>query len=236
MRMTIRLQRSRGAWCPSDLRLDRHLAGELLGQERSAVDAHLRICRECRERAAARQSDEALPALRFPRRQRPAMRGMAALAAAAAVLFVLRGDDRILAPATRAKGSDRVGLYVQHDGALRPGRFGEVVHPGDSIQLTTWLGARRWIAVISVDAAGVVSVYQGGAPLAAWQEPGEDVPLPSSVRLDATLGRETIYVFVCRGPIELDPIVQALRAAPSSPPSPGECGLELLRLEKRGRQ
>jgi hypothetical protein len=62
------------------------------------------------------------------------------------------------------------------------------------------------------------------------------VPLSSSVRLDGSLGRETIYLLLCPGPLELDPIVKALRAAPSSAPSPGECALEVLWLDKRERR
>jgi len=92
---------------------------------------------------------------------------------------------------------------------------------------------RRSVAAVSVDGGGVVSVYHGDDHLADWQAPGEDLPLSSSVQLDATLGRETIHVYLCREPIDLDPIVRALRADRLRPPAHEGCEREVLRIDKR---
>ena len=234
--MRIALVRTRDDACPSDLRLDRHLAGELAAPDGRAVEAHRAICASCLARAA-RHGDIDLPPLRVrsTRRARAVWPAAALLAAAAAVLLFTHRGERApeLESGTRIQGDDSVTLYVQHAGVLRPAQPDEPVEPGDTIQLTTTLAAPRWIAVLSVDGAGVVSVYHGDDPGGAAQTPGDDVPLPTSVKLDETLGRETIHVLLCRAPLALGPIVEALRDHPARAPAQPGCQLETLRLDKR---
>ena len=235
--MRIALQSSRGPSCPSELKLDRHLAGELDRSAGRAVAAHVAACGACRARVADRRDEEALPALPLgrPRRwHRLAWPAAGVLAAAAAVLLLVqRRGGPVLAPGTRTKGGDVAALYVERAGVMRLAGPDEVVHPGDTIQLTTTLDARRWVAAISVDGAGVVSVYHGDDPRAGWQESGADVPLPASVTLDATLGQETIHVLSCRGPIALEPIVARLHRDPAAPPDHEGCELHIIHLHKR---
>ena len=233
--MRIALPPSRGPSCPSELRLDRYLAGEL-GREGRAVATHLSACGDCRARVAERRDDEALPVLplgRARRWHRVAWPAAGMLAVAGALLFVQHRGGPALAPETRTKGGAHAALYVQRAGVMRLAGPDEVVHPGDTIQLATTLDARRWVAAISVDGAGVVSIYQGDDPRAAWQEPGEDIPLPASVTLDATLGHETIYVLLCQEPIELAPIAAGLRRDPAATPSHEGCELDMIYLDKR---
>ncbi|WP_437775119.1 zf-HC2 domain-containing protein [Sorangium sp. So ce1097] len=265
----IRFERSRPEGCPSDLRLDRLLAGELAPAEEQATRAHLDGCARCAGRFAALEAGRAAfladpPPLRLPAAPRaaaPAARrpraralfpavtaALGAAAALAAVLFVdrsppppaePRGDDRgaeraPAAPSTRIKGSGgRIGFHVARGEVVAPGGPGEVVHPNDRLQFTYSTADAGYFALLSVDGARKASVYFPAGDVAAPIQPGEDVPLPSSVVLDGTLGAEVIHGLFCDAPVALEPLRAALEAAPERPPAPAGCRVDRVSLDKR---
>ncbi|WP_437313852.1 DUF4384 domain-containing protein [Sorangium sp. So ce385] len=273
----IPFERSRPEGCPSDLRFDRLLAGELAAAEEQATRAHLDGCGRCAGRLAEIEAGRAAflaapPPLRAPpappaaapavRRLRPralipaGLRARALVPAvtaalgAAAVLAVAlnvgvqpreeqRGDDRGARPPPAAQGarikggSGRIGFYVARGDALAPGGPGEVVHPNDRLQFTYSTVDAGFFALLSVDGARKASVYFPAGDVAAPIEPGEQVPLPSSVVLDETLGAETVYGLFCETPVALEPLRAALEAAPERPPAPEGCRVDRVSLDKR---
>ncbi|KYG02418.1 hypothetical protein BE21_05215, partial [Sorangium cellulosum] len=150
-----------------------------------------------------------------------------------------RGDDRAARPppaeqGARIKGgSGRIGFYVARGDALAPGGPGEVVHPNDRLQFTYSTVDAGFFALLSVDGARKASVYFPAGDVAAPIEPGEQVPLPSSVVLDETLGAETVYGLFCESPVALEPLRAALEAAPERPPAPEGCRVDRVSLDKR---
>ena len=114
---------------------------------------------------------------------------------------------------------------------LRAGA-GDVVHPGDQLQLTYSSEERGFIAVLSRAGAGAASVYFPAGARAAWPAPpGRDQRLPASTVLDRALGRETIYALHCAEPIAIEPVRRRLAAgAAAFPPS---CTVEEIPLDKR---
>ncbi|KYF90842.1 hypothetical protein BE20_16355, partial [Sorangium cellulosum] len=171
----------------------------------------------------------------------------AALGAAAVLAVALnvqppddpRGDDRGTRPPPAAQGarikggSGRIGFYVARGDALSPGGPGEVVHPNDRLQFTYSTVDAGFFALLSVDGARKASVYFPAGDVAAPIQPGEQVPLPSSVVLDETLGAETVYGLFCESPVALEPLRAALEAAPERPPAPEGCRVDRVSLDKR---
>ncbi|XXY52105.1 zf-HC2 domain-containing protein [Sorangium sp. So ce269] len=267
----IPFERSRPEGCPSDLRLDRLLAGELAPAEEQATRAHLDGCGRCAARFAALDAGRAAfladpPPLRLPappRAAAPAVRRprawalvpavTAALGAAAVLALVLRtrppagstgdagptGGDRgarvpQAAQGTRTKGGDgRIGFYVARGEGAVPGGPGEVVHPGDRLQFTYSAAEAGYFALLSVDGARKASVYFPAGAAAAPIQAGEEVPLPSSVVLDETLGAETLHGLFCSAPVDLEPIRAALESAPERPPAPAGCRVDRVLIDKR---
>jgi hypothetical protein len=194
-----------------------------------------------------------------PRPTRPAWlwpSAGAALAAAAAAALLFRaappptdvpgagaGSITVPGPApapggegeTRAKGSPHIGFFVERAGSVARGGPGEVLHPGDTLQLVYTATSASFLAVLSVDGARAASVYFPAGPRAAPVEPGAEVQLPSSTVLDATLGPETLYALFCDAPVELAPVRAAFQAAPAAPPIPPGCAVDVVRVEKRAR-
>jgi hypothetical protein len=248
------LRRSRGAECLSDLLLDRLVAGEIA--DPAEAQTHLASCPRCAERKAeldrvrAEVSERPVPralarafAGKPRRRLRPWQPALAAgLAAAAATVILLRPAPAPPPPrspeytGTRAKGGGaHFQLYVRHGDTTRAALSGEVVAPGDTLQLSCSSPEPGFVAVLSRDGAGTVSVYVPGEPDARALVPiaaGHDVPLPASTVLDATLGQETLYALFCPERLALAPLVDELRRT-GTLDAPTGCRLEPIRLDKR---
>ena len=70
--------------------------------------------------------------------------------------------------------------------------------------------APEHLAILSLDGAGVASVYfPGGAESAAIGR-GRNQPLESSVALDSTLGRERLWAVFCKTPFRVEPLHERL--------------------------
>lgn len=164
-----------------------------------------------------------------------------ALAAAAAVLLWLRLPAPAIDPGAQAsgavtgservKGSARITVFVVRNGVARAAAPGEVVHPGDTLQITYTAAEPAHLAVLSRDGAGVASIYFDHLGRAAAITPGRDVPLPHSIVLDHVLGRETLYALFCARAVELAPARRSLEAGALA--APAGCRMEELVIEKR---
>ncbi|HUS63414.1 MAG TPA: hypothetical protein VMZ28_02685 [Kofleriaceae bacterium] len=232
----------RGDDCVSDLRFDRMLAGEMDAAGAAEVRQHASGCVVCAARLREIEVDAApLPSLpvrarapRAPWFRRAFALPAFGLAAAAAVilLLVMRGDGDGDDGGTRLKGRAHLSLFVSHGGEVRPAGPGDVVAPGDQLQLTYSAAQATYLAVLSVDGARQASVYFPDDATRAWRaEPGADVPLPRSTVLDEVLGRETLYLLTCDQAVELAPLLATLSAG--RPPAAHGCSIETVELEKR---
>lgn len=179
-----------------------------------------------------------------------------ALAAAAAVLLVIArpapdarpetgpgagpdvrpgagpGTAQVAGSDVRRKGAASVAVFIQHQGVMRLGHSGDVVYPGDALQLAYSTAHPAHLAVLGRDQAGLASVYFAEGERAAAIAPGEQVPLPSSIVLDDTLGTEVLYALLCEQAVAVEPARQELERSGSVPAMAG-CQVEELRFEKR---
>jgi hypothetical protein len=211
--------------CPSDLVLDRRLAGELDPQEAARLEAHLAGCAGCRQRlerlerlaesyrAGTDLAGEAARTLARlhqeaesrPRRSRVAawLAGVAAAAAAAALALALLlpagpPPTEKAAHGTRLKGGFALGAFLKRGEEVERARSGQVFHPGDALRFTCTARRAGHLALVAVDAKRVVTLYHpSSAGPAASVPAGVGQPLPGSTILDETLGPETVVGVLC---------------------------------------
>jgi hypothetical protein len=235
------------AGCPSELHLDRLVVGELAADEDRAARAHVEGCAACRGRLASIEAARAafveLDAGRGlaarPRARRRWIGAATAIAAVTAMIVIVTqpsrdpgdgSDDR----GARTKGSgDTMAVYVARgagSGATTRVTAGDTVAAGDTLQMTITLRERRFVALLGIDATRVARVYFPDGDHAAAVEPGSDVVLPSSIRLDATPGREDFVALFCDEPIALGPVRAALSVDPAAVPA--GCTGEQLHVNK----
>ena len=231
--------------CPSRLRFDRLIAGELEALEAERLEQHATSCTRCRAVLAAQRLGHAEHSAELPaavrgrvverKRGRGWLRWSAPVLAAAAALLADRAWPAPMAGTltdeVRTKGS-ALRFYVLHDGLVRPGSDGERVEPGDRIQFTYTSDRDAYLLIASIDAAGNASAYYADAERAAEIAAGSGVALARSTLLDATLGPETVYALLCAQPISVAPVLAALQRTPERAPAVPGCTVERYALHK----
>jgi hypothetical protein len=233
--MIASLEDARWQACLSAFRLDRFRLGELSPTEASQVQAHLEECALCRAAADVLASAEsefrasAMP-LRTPRRagRRTLAWGAGALAVAAASVLAFQPTLGV-----RSKGAPAsVGMYVQHGQDVRRALPGEGVAPGDSVRFVYSSREPSYLAILSLDGAGVATVYfPQGAEMVALPA-AQDALLPLATQLDSVLGDETVLALFCRSPHALEPMREALQASGKPLPEVPGCRLATFHFTK----
>jgi Putative zinc-finger len=233
--MIASLEDIRWHGCLSAFQLDRFRLGELSPVEVAQVQAHLKGCALCRAAVDVLASAEtefrasAAP-LRRPRRagRRALLWSAGAVAAAAALVLAFQP-----AAVVRSKGPvASVGMYVQHGPDVRRALPGEGVAPGDSVRFVYSSREPGYLAILSLDGAGVATVYfpQGTEMFAV--PAAQDAPLPLATRLDAVLGDETVLALFCASPRALEPLRAALQASATSLSEVPGCRLATFHFSK----
>ena len=235
-----------GENCLSDPTLDHLLAAELRDPEHAEARSHLATCSACAARHAEIERDRdafraALPertfvarAARSPTRTRARWWRWAAPAvvACAAIVFVLSLRPRDELGGTRIKGGARLGFYLDRAGRVAPGAAGDVLRPGDRVRFTITTSEPGYLIVAGVDASSRVTIYYADGARAAAVTAGVDQPLPDSVELDDTLGRERIVAVLCDRAIGVE---QARASLVAGARAIAGCHTDELAWEKRAR-
>jgi len=232
--MNALLEEARWQACLSAYQLDRYLVGELPAVEAAQLREHLASCARCREAKealSAAQSDYlslAPPLRRPPRAGRAVAWGVGAVALAATCVLALSPQG------IRSKGAPMsIGMYVQHEQVVRRALPGEAVAPGDLVRFAYSSRQPRYLAILSVDGAGIASVYFPDGPSAVGVPAAEDAPLPLGTRLDGVLGEEQVVALFCDRPQLLEPVRQALQATSPALPSVPGCTVATFHFSKR---
>jgi hypothetical protein len=220
-----------------DLTLRRRRAGESLGADGPAVEAHATTCPDCRARIRAlddeqRRFEQQISFDRFAAGVERAARGMnrrrtpifsrvwaypvLAMAACFALLLVYLPRDQM-----RPRGENRIkggaGITVRVSGAegQRTARVdaNEALARGERLRIGYHAGGHRYLLSLSIDERGEVT------PL--YPERGASLPvgdgnmnhfLPESIEL-TDAGLERIIVLLSDQPIEVEAAKHAARAA-----------------------
>lgn len=234
--MNASLETVRWEACQSAYRLDRFSQGELPVSEHAEVQTHLETCTRCRaakDELAASEASFRTVAPPWQKaggaRRRAIAYGAGAVALAAACLVAFQPSAVV-----RSKGaSASLGMYVQHGQSVRRALPGEAVEPGDSVRFTYSSPSSTFLAVLSVDGAGVATVYFPEGRDTASVPAAKDAPLPLATRLDGVLGEERVVAVFCQQSRALEPLREALQASPMAPPDVPGCTLVAFRFSKR---
>ncbi len=231
--MNALLEDARWQACLSAFRLDRFRLQELTAEDAAEVRAHLAGCAQCRAAEAQLASAEddfralAAPLRRRPRAGRAVAFSVAAVALAATCLLALNPGG------VRSKGAPTsIGMYVQHGQAVRRALPGEAVLPGDVVRFVYSSREPRSLAILSLDGAGVASVYFPDGPQTVDVPAAEEAPLPLGTRLDGVLGEEQVVALFCQRTRALEPVRQALQAAHGALPEVPGCSLATFHFTK----
>jgi hypothetical protein len=201
--------------CPSDLLLDRLVAGELAGVAAHHAQAHLEVCQGCERRVGLRRRGFAAFAdvsfseerLRAGIERRLAARTgrpswwrrwtvpfELALVAAAA-LVVIRAEP---AQTVRAKGGLGLHVHRMRGEASEEMASGDRFAPGDRLRFAVDLPARGLVTIAGVESGGRwYQAWPAGAGAAALPA-GSGQLLSGAVSLDGSRGREALYLIHCR--------------------------------------
>ncbi len=259
--MPVLPERSGGDDCASDLSLDRLVAGELDEVAAARLRAHAEGCARCRERlhGIERERDVFVRDAKSVPKPPPTSRGPSAfvlagglgvaLAAAAAIVLVAKSGivssvlpdaGALIAPqpepprdTVRPKGDVAIGFFRQRDGVVTPGGEGDVVRPGDALRFTYSVDREQYLAIVSVDGAGIVSVYFPEGETAQRVAAAHDEALPLATELDATLGPEHVRAFFCDEAYPPGLLAARVEADPEAPNVPADCAVAELAFEKR---
>ncbi|MBW1873222.1 MAG: hypothetical protein JRJ19_14225 [Deltaproteobacteria bacterium] len=149
-------------------------------------------------------------ALLRPARLAPAAGVIVLLLILVATFWTTDGGD------VRMKGKTiELSYFVMEAEGPKVASADRILHPGDRIQFRLTALAGGFVHIVGIDHNGVVSVY---FPLPA-KEPeafpgGAGRPVPGSVILDETLGKERIFVLICSQPIVAEQLIKTVKDVP----------------------
>jgi hypothetical protein len=231
------------AGCSSDFTFDLLLSSGLEPEDEQRVRDHLAGCARCAARLEQVKQqrddfDRNGPRLSFPA-SRPALGGGrrrlpvgSVLVGAALIAVLLVGRGQLSSPGTRAKGAEPFELYIRHGGEIRKAGARERVYAQDQLQFTYTADDTGYVAVLSRDGAGTVSVYFPDSGDTTWPAtPGRDRLLPRSTILDHVSGHERVFALHCRAPVALAPLRNEL-AQQGSLHAPSGCNMRSIELDK----
>jgi hypothetical protein len=190
--------------CPSDFTFDRHLAGELEGEEKTALEGHLTACDRCAKRLAeiSLEKDawkrDAPPLALSPRLGRAGSRASqrwswvaGAVALAACLVLFVRSRTAETPDYVGTKGTPAVQLLV-HRGAETNLWDGHTrVHPGDALALRVACEGLKHLVVAAPANAGGNGDWQR---LSEGACPSQGEPLPFTLVVDEEPGDEKLAV------------------------------------------
>jgi len=222
-----------------ELTLRRRRAGEALGSDGPAIEAHATSCADCRARIRAlddeqRRFEQEISFDRFAagveraarsasktKARRPSLNNWIApmLAMAACVVAMVTFVPRPVfqKPATRTKGGAGIIVRVAGVDGQRNARVDstEPLARGERLRIGYQSGSHRYLIALTIDERGVVQALspEQGKSLALPAGAREATRyLPDSWELDGT-GVERIIVVLSDQPIDVATAVRAARAA-----------------------
>ena len=184
----------------------------------------------------AMPSRPGLPPAGPPQRRRGPWLVAAGALAAITILVLALGNEPPADDGTQAqtaKPNVHVGFFIERGGAIWPGRPGEIVRPGDTIQFTTTTDVPGFVAVLSVSPDGQVDVLYPEGRKAAAVPAGREVGLPAEhdPRRHARTGtdRRTVLQSSRRARARSTGSPSPTR----NPPPPAGCQTEVFTWNKR---
>jgi hypothetical protein len=217
----------------AEIVLRRYRAGEFSAMECAETDRHLAACAPCRTKLRVlveeqRAFEHDIPFERFaggverarrvprPRPRRLWFAGLAgALAAAAVVLSLVSGPPRrqneLKGPSVEA--TVRVASAKPSPQRSVPPGSQEILEPGDRVRLGYRTADPLYLAAVSVDDGGEITLlYPESGPALAVAPTAQTTYLPDSLEFTGS-GREKVFLFLARKPFDSAAAKAAVRSA-----------------------
>jgi hypothetical protein len=216
-----------------DLKLRRLRAGEVLGPEAAAINAHAATCAQCRARVKdlddeQRRFEQGISFDRFAagveraaRRPAPAASStrwmVPALGMAAALVLVVTfsGRQRFGAPINRAKGGADVVVRIGGDHAQREASRDapDSLARGERLRIGYKAGPHRYLTAVALDDQGhATALYPESGRSLALPADTETHYLPDSIELTGA-GAERVVVVLSDQAVDVDAVKRAAEAA-----------------------
>jgi len=214
-----------------ELALRRLRAGEYSAERAAEVEQHISSCAVCRTKLRGLAEEERSfereisferfaggveRARRVPRPGRRPMwsLGFAGLLAAAAVaVFFIRvpAHSRNAVKGSSVEATVRISSASSPAQRIAPPGSHEVLDAGDRVRFGYKTIDRRFLAAVSVDERGEVTLLYPEAGPALSVPPSEETTyLPDSIEFTGT-GRERVFLFLARNPFDSQTAQQAVR-------------------------
>ncbi len=220
-----------------DALLERYLTGDVSAERRTALDAELAQSPEDQARLAELRADSAAFLTQHPpgplvakyeqSRPKPWWRSwlpLVAVAAAALLLIVMLVPGE---PETAVKGDLVFSAWTKTGERAERVKRWEALKAGDQVRFELRAPKPGYLAVVSRDGSGHVTVYHPfGEAQAAPYLPSEAM-LPGAIALDEVKGRERVWAIYSEQPFPLAPIVDQLERTGEFTPAAGQTALEL---------
>lgn len=207
------------------LTLFSYVAEDLDDISRKKVNEHLKLCIECDAsvKKIQEERDDFLKQYPIPQidtavRQslKPSVKHPFSLYALAATLVLMVSAGLVVntmnnGPDYRIKGTTGVTLYVQDENGNPVKREDNRFFPGEKIQFTYSCGKDRYFMLLSADSNHSISVYypsEGKESISL--EPGRDLPLPNSIKLDSYIGPELYLAVFSASPLDVTHVTRQL--------------------------
>lgn len=208
-----------------DALLERHLAGALTGETLARVEKTLEESEPDRARLAALRANSAAYLMQHPagpfvaaweKKTAPRRTGwwlallLGPAVAAAGVLIALQSPDE---PEFSVKGGDggiTLGLWRRVGNTAKKWEPGTPLAPGEALRFELRAPGSGYVALLSRDAVGAVTVYFPYGAENAGPFDARARLLPEAIELDAVPGLETIWALWSADPFPLDWAKKAL--------------------------
>ncbi|MBK7862864.1 MAG: DUF4384 domain-containing protein [Archangiaceae bacterium] len=203
--------------------LERYLAGDVAPSQRAELEARIAADPQAQQRLAALRADSAAYLIKHPPgpvahklAARPKKSWWALLAApmavaAAALFFVLQRPAVTREDDFGIKGDLAVAVYRQNDvGQGERVEPGATLKGGDRVRFEVRAGRDGWVAILSRDGTGHVTVYYPYQGATAARYSANEALLPGAIGLDDTRGTEDVWVLFSPKPFALPSYVELL--------------------------
>ncbi len=221
-----------------DALLERYLAGDLGAERQAAIEAELKTSPEDQARFDELRADSAAFLIKHPpgplvarategRSKRRWWRAFMPALAAAAAAVLLFSFWQAAEPDRSVKGGVAFTAFLKVGQDTHRIARGDVLHEGNQVRFALQAPAAGFVAVLSKDGAGHVTVYHPfGESQAAPYLPDQAL-MPGAIALDATKGREQVWAVYSAQPFALGPLVESLEKSGELPKDDGRTVLEL---------
>jgi hypothetical protein len=214
LRFLLSSDRADGETCSRDLY--RYVSGDATSEEAAVFEAHLVLCRPCREDMDAfRKTTESIEPGRSIPGWRPAWMAVAALllcVLVAGLWVALRSGEGELGSEFRIKGPFRIHMAVQRGERSFVASSGDAFLTGDVLGFFYTAPEEGYLAVLFSDQRGrIVRVFPDRPP--GRVRAGTQWPLPDGAVLEPGEGCEWIVGFFSREPSDVEELGELLRRA-----------------------